>query len=384
MATRTGGGGHDDDVDGGALQDIHETGDVAQSEVGDVAQGEVGDVAQGEDGDAAQLQDTANDGHPELVENTDTLCSDDIDNDDDSYTDCADFDCSRNPDVTVCEGDAENTDALCVDDIDNDLNGFTDCEDWGCSLNPGVTVCEAETPENTDAACLDGIDNDDDGDTDCLDWDCLGNPDVTVCCQPNCAGRECGSDGCGSDCGNCPDGLTCDAGLCFGDCIPGAERCVAGDIVAVERCSATGLWEATTCGDWQLCSRNACRTVCDVPNEDGVNDGIYYYTNDVDRLGGCCAGAVVENWPGREANILLADADDREFYLEWPYQWELNWSGETRLAEVQFRLDQFEPGLREVSLLYRARRQDPVLGDSYLTYLEQHAYAEGVGVFMIN
>jgi hypothetical protein len=38
------------------------------------------------------------------VENTNALCSDNIDNDGDFFIDCNDFSCSRNPDVTVCGG----------------------------------------------------------------------------------------------------------------------------------------------------------------------------------------------------------------------------------------------------------------------------------------
>lgn len=35
-------------------------------------------------------------------------------------------------------------------------------------------------------------------------------------CQPNCVGKECGSDGCGGSCGTCPDGKICNAA---GECV---------------------------------------------------------------------------------------------------------------------------------------------------------------------
>ncbi len=40
-------------------------------------------------------------------------------------------------------------------------------------------------------------------------------------CVPNCAGMECGDDGCGGSCGVCGEGLACQAGLCTTDEIPG-------------------------------------------------------------------------------------------------------------------------------------------------------------------
>lgn len=36
----------------------------------------------------------------------------------------------------------ESTDVLCSDGIDNDDDGYTDCEDWDCSHSPHVTVCD--------------------------------------------------------------------------------------------------------------------------------------------------------------------------------------------------------------------------------------------------
>ena len=43
-------------------------------------------------------------------------------------------------------------------------------------------------------------------------------------CIPRCAGRECGSDGCGGQCGLCPQGMTCDwNGRCEASCKPRCE-----------------------------------------------------------------------------------------------------------------------------------------------------------------
>jgi hypothetical protein len=40
---------------------------------------------------------------------------------------------------------------------------------------------------------------------------CLANGG---CCVPDCAGKECGSDGCGESCGTCTGGQTCQSGTC--------------------------------------------------------------------------------------------------------------------------------------------------------------------------
>jgi hypothetical protein len=61
-----------------------------------------------------------------LVENTAALCSDTIDNDLDSLTDCADPNCAA-----FCSGSPE----ACQDGIDNDLDGKIDCSDTDCTTD---------------------------------------------------------------------------------------------------------------------------------------------------------------------------------------------------------------------------------------------------------
>ncbi|MBW2733495.1 MAG: hypothetical protein JRH20_14000 [Deltaproteobacteria bacterium] len=115
------------------------------------------------------------------VENTNALCSDGQDNNENGYTDCEDWSCSRSMNVTICDSPItaeENTNALCSDGEDNDRNGYLDCKDFGCSRNPYVTVCGIE---NTNTLCSDGEDNDHNGYIDCKDFGCSRNPMVTVC-----------------------------------------------------------------------------------------------------------------------------------------------------------------------------------------------------------
>ncbi|MGI9020519.1 MAG: hypothetical protein ACR2G3_07410 [Solirubrobacterales bacterium] len=101
------------------------------------------------------------------------------------------------------------------------------------------------------------------------------------CCTPNCAGKECGDDGCGGSCGSCGSGQVCQSGQCqcAPSCAPGACGmndgcggtclCGAGEVCnpSTQTCVPTG----TGCGgEGQPCSSaelGACRAsgviVCD-------------------------------------------------------------------------------------------------------------------------
>lgn len=43
---------------------------------------------------------------------------------------------------------------------------------------------------------------------------------LTLDCKPSCSQKDCGDDGCGGNCGECPVGLGCVEGLCAADCEP--------------------------------------------------------------------------------------------------------------------------------------------------------------------
>ncbi|MBI2377759.1 MAG: hypothetical protein HYV07_27400 [Deltaproteobacteria bacterium] len=94
----------------------------------------------------ANVIDPGFDAGPGVAEDTDALCSDGQSNDGDPYVDCDDYDCSRNPAVTVCASTgSEDTDPLCSDGQSNDGDPYVDCDDFDCTRSPGVTVCNSGT-----------------------------------------------------------------------------------------------------------------------------------------------------------------------------------------------------------------------------------------------
>jgi protein TonB len=63
----------------------------------------------------------------------------------------------------------------CDNDIDDDENGFTDCDDAACTKQPKSDIaCRIEV-------CTNGIDDDEDGLTDCQDPDCNTSPMHASC-----------------------------------------------------------------------------------------------------------------------------------------------------------------------------------------------------------
>lgn len=97
---------------------------------------------------------------------------------------------------------------------------------------------------------------------------------LCVQCQVNCTGKACGSDGCGGSCGMCPPGEICDAqGLCqSGGCVPnctgkhcGGDGCgsTCGDCLPGEACDGAGQCIPCTadCSGKQ-CGDDSCGGTC--------------------------------------------------------------------------------------------------------------------------
>jgi len=62
-----------------------------------------------------------------------TICDDNVDNDEDGAIDCADSDCADDP---ACDDPPET---ICDDNVDNDEDGAIDCADSDCAADPACT-----------------------------------------------------------------------------------------------------------------------------------------------------------------------------------------------------------------------------------------------------
>lgn len=211
-------------------------------------------------------------------------------------------------------GTPPSTESNCTDGIDEDCDTYTDCDDSDCTSDPAciVTYCgdgtcdpdedqcncpdDCGTPPSAESSCTDGIDNDCDADTDCDDADCSSDLGCTcgngICdqgedcntCSADCISRTsppkfayCCGDGvcegaedsiiCAIDCGVpaiCGDG-TCDAGedkcSCPDDC---------GEPLSAETNCTDGMDEDcdgdTDCGDSDCDGDPACPS-CKVKGE---------------------------------------------------------------------------------------------------------------------
>ncbi len=169
-----------------------------------------------------------------------------------------------------CEGGA----CVCVPDCLDKECGYDGCSGSCGSCPEGFQCvdyrceggCIDQCPEEGEAYCTETGrvicgDYDDD---DCLEWGpeqgCQGPCVDGECqCEPSCAGKECGSDGCGGKCGSCPPGMACKEFLCTSegtDCMPGAideQNCgLCGK--RNRKCAADGTWGAwSDCLDEGVC-----------------------------------------------------------------------------------------------------------------------------------
>ena len=129
------------------------------------------------------------------TEGAEVSCSNDIDDDCDTFIDSADPDCP-----IPCVPN-QNPEFNCIDSIDNDCNGFIDGDDPNCQVVCSLSCTPNELP--AEVSCSDGVDNDCDGFTDGDDSDCSGgNPicdllpkgascsDDSQCCSNKCRGPQ--------------------------------------------------------------------------------------------------------------------------------------------------------------------------------------------------
>jgi hypothetical protein len=70
-------------------------------------------------------------------------------------------------------------------------------------------------------------------------------------CTPNCAGKQCGGDGCGGICGLCPEGQNCQNGACSGGCTPSCANKECGNDGCGGSCGG--------CPPGEACENHVCK-----------------------------------------------------------------------------------------------------------------------------
>jgi hypothetical protein len=274
----------DDDDDSSVGDDDSSVGDD-DSSVGD------DDSSVGDDDSSVGDDDTGDDDDSAIPLDPETSfqCADNIDNDLDGDTDCADSGCAT---WFQCVEAGAN----CFDTVDNDLDGQTDCADTDCA---GTPFCI----EN----CADNFDNDADGQTDCADTDCVGTPYCIEVCDDvggvdedldgfaNCLDTEC--DGIHPACGGggvaeiCDNNVS-DNGNALIDCYD--PECVANPNCLEDsgsNCTDTvdnDLDGATDCADTDCATQGPCLESQNCT--DGIDNDL---DGDIDCFDPDCSGSSI-------------------------------------------------------------------------------------------
>ncbi len=170
-------------------------------------------------------------------------------------------------------------------DCDQPGQAVHGCEQDERCIRPGTCIC--------DPRC-DGRECGPDGCGSVCGWcDAGATCDDGACvCTPDCTGRQCGSDGCGGSCGSCPDGSECRDGTCA--CIPDC----AGKACGPDGCGGT-------CGDCEPglgCVDGACTCAPDCATRqcgpDGCGGSCGECAGDQECVSGHCI--CTDNCIGRE------------------------------------------------------------------------------------
>ncbi len=207
------------------------------------------------------------------------FCNDEIDNDGDTFNNCADSGCVGQP-ADNAGHLCEQTEASCFDEFDNDGDGFPDCRDSHCDGQSDTFGQACQFTGETE--CADGDDNDHNDFTDCADSNCVGQDgDQTASGKQEC--QPAAEMACTDTFDNDGDGLTdrfdesCEGTTCAAGKVwvwshvadeeqanpPPADRvgcCTAGECVIEATCQTAGsLWLSNSrynCGadsDWDGC-----------------------------------------------------------------------------------------------------------------------------------
>ena len=142
----------------------------------------------------------------------------------------------------VCDLDAfccaEMWDEICVEEVEAE-----NCGQCGeCVPNCDGLQCGGDGCGGTCGQCP--------PDKSCQDGHCIADG-----CAPDCAGKQCGDDGCGGTCGGCPPGETCHSGTCKGGgCEPACQGKQCGDDGCGGSCG--------NCAPGYFCENGHCGKEC--------------------------------------------------------------------------------------------------------------------------
>lgn len=128
-------------------------------------------------------------------------------------------------------------DATCVSEVT--LLGCGSC--GGCISNCAGKQCGDDGCGGTCGQCF--------GNNICQNGNCIPS------CTPNCAAKQCGSDGCTGTCGTCQINYTCVNGVCQANCQPqcGGKQC------GPDGCNGT----CGNCGFGDICNNGFCEAACE-------------------------------------------------------------------------------------------------------------------------
>ena len=118
-------------------------------------------------------------------------------------------------------------------------------------------------------------------------------------CIANCAGKECGNDGCGGNCGTCAKGFDCDAGACVESTVPCAGSC-AGKVCGDDGCG-------NSCGECpasQSCQAGAC-VADEGPGDEDVVEGDATEVADAGETGGSKKSGGCTTGAGNSGSLFL-------------------------------------------------------------------------------
>ncbi len=198
---------------------------------------------------------------------SETDCQDTCEQNETDCTLCSETDCVTNYSEILCsETDCQDTCEECenitirecVGDLcgNNIINSGEECD--GTDLN-GET-CESQGFDSGTLACL----------SDCSDY----NTNGCNTCDPDCSGKECGSDGCGGSCGSCDSGYSCKSGECEKKASKEKKESTTSTKTKITKSGVTKTCTSNwSCSAWSECINETQTRTCEDSNNCNSEEG---------------------------------------------------------------------------------------------------------------